>query len=167
MVDELPEWLPSLIPWGGDWAEWGEYCDLVYAEYEKTYTDDDSFEYCGMPVNVRRAPVVDGKTGGFWHMIGGGEGIPEPIRCERVMWARAIIEHADDDAVLVWEEPSRHDGNVMDTVFWLKDAGYYVGLAKRSSCWVIRSAYCVLYESKRKRLEKSYAQYGNGKVSRN
>lgn len=156
-MQNLPDWLPDIIPWNTDWES---YSDRIFDAYQKSYTERSPFYYQGMVVKSRRRPIANGKDGGFWHIIGGSEGEPEPRRCERVLWARAIIEHCDDDAVLVWEEPSRHDGNVIDVVFWLKDADYYVIIAKRNGYWVLRSAYCVVYDSKRRQLEKAYAKYG-------
>ncbi len=151
-----PEWLPKTIPWNNNWEE---YVEVIFAAYKRTYTAKSPFYYRGLVVKSRRHEIVDGKDGGFWHIIGGSDGYPEPVRCERVLWARAIVEHADDDRVLVWEEPSRKDGSVIDTVFWLKDADYYVILAKRADYYVIRSAYSVVYESKRKQLERNYLRY--------
>ena len=157
MPANLPDWLPAIIPWDSDWEN---YVELVFGAYKQAYTEESPFYYRGMVVKSRRHEIVDGKDGGFWHIIGGSNGYPEPIRCERVLWARAIIENATDERVLVWEEPSRHDGGTIDTVFWLKDADYYVVVARRATCWVIRSAYSVVYESKRKQLEQNYNRYG-------
>lgn len=152
----LPEWLPEIIQWDGDWEK---YVETIYDAYSRTYTEASPFYYRGMVVKSRKRPVANEKDGGFWHIIGGSNGEPEPRRCERVLWARAIIENSDDDRVLVWEEPSRHDGGVTDVVFWAKDLDYYVIIAKRNRYWVIRSAYCVVYESKRRQLERNYNLY--------
>ena len=157
MSISLPEWLPEIIQWDGDWEK---YVETIYDAYSRTYTEASPFYYRGMVVKSRRRPVANDKDGGFWHIIGGSNGKPEPRRCERVLWARAIIENADDERVLVWDEPSPHDGGVVDTVFWLKEADYYVIIARRTNCWVIRSAYSVVYDSKRKRLERNYSLYG-------
>ncbi len=155
------EWPPVIIPWDNNWEE---YCQLIYSEYKKYYSQNNPFYFDGMVVKARKRPIALDKEGGFWHVIGGSEGVPEKERCERVLWARAIIENCQDDSVLVWEEPSKHDGSTKDVVFWLKDENYYVILAKRDGYWVIRSAYYIKYESKKIKLQKAYELYGSYKT---
>ena len=155
------KWPPIIIPWD---ANWMEYCQFIYSEYKKYYNPNNPFYFDGMPVKTRKRAIESEKEGGFWHIIGGSDGIPEKERCERVLWARAIIENYQDDDVLVWEEPSKHDGSAKDVVFWLKEKDYYAILARRDEYWVVRSAYYIKYQSKKTKLQRAYKIYGSYKT---
>ncbi len=150
-------WPPQCIEWDGDWES---YSERIYSIYKQAFNRNNPLSFDGLLVYTRRYPVVDGKDGGFWHVIGGEDGEPDVKRCERVIWARLLIENCDKEDVLVWAEPSRHDGNVWDVVFWAKDLDYYAVLARRNGYWVLRSAYDIKYETKRKKLESAYLKYG-------
>ena len=126
------DWPPIIIPWNNNWEE---YCQFIYEKYLEYYNSNNPFYFDGMVVKTRKKPIEFEKEGGFWHIIGGSEGVPEKERCERILWARAIIENYQDENILIWKEPSRRDGSTKDVVFWFKKANYYVILAERDNYW--------------------------------
>lgn len=157
MPDKKYSWPPTRIPWENGWEQ---YCEKIFLAYKEAFNHNQPFFFDGIPVRTRKRPVANEKDGGFWHIIGGSDGVPDKDRCECVVWARVLIENYTNDNVLVWEEPSHHDGEASDVVFWAKDLDYYAILAKRNGYWLLRSAYCVVYESKKRKLEKAFRKFG-------
>ena len=153
----ISKWPPELIPWDSDWDKYNE---KIFEHYKEYYCSNKKLYFDGMQVKTRRYPIQNGKYGGYWHIIGGNDGIPDRKRCERLLWARVLIEHYELDEVLVWEEPSRHDGSIKDVVFWARELNYYAILAKRNGYWVLRSAYYIEYDSKKVQLDQAYKKYG-------
>lgn len=131
------EWLPDLVPYDSDW---GSYSATLYNEYIKTYRTGSPITYKGKPVTAPRQPEFYGKSESFWHIIGGADNIPDIDRCARIRWARAIIEHCDDEGVYVFSE---RRGNRNNIVFWLKDYDYMVVLEERRKYYLLKTAYCI------------------------
>ena len=81
---------------------------------------------------------------------------PDLRRCERIRWIRAIIEHADDQSVLVWEN---NRGGNQGILLWLKSQDFLVVLGRRSQGYaMLVTAYPTNREHTRRKLLKEYEQ---------
>ncbi len=153
-----PPWLPDLVrfeDYGGDWAR---YLDAAYEVYRRDFVIfKASFE--GRRVSLKRHPIHRGKDATFWHIVSSGaveaDRLPDLRRFERIGWPRAIIDHASDPNVLVWENTRRGDRRVC---LWLPPADYLVVLAKRSTYTLLWTAYRVEREHTKRKLRKEYEQ---------
>lgn len=130
-------WLPDLVPYDSDWDS---YSETLYNEYLRVYRNGKPIIFNGKPVTAPKQPEFYGKSEAFWHIIGGKDNIPDKDRCEHIGWARAIIEHAEDEAVFVLFEQR---GRRKTTILWLKDADYAVILDERKEYYLLKTAYCV------------------------
>jgi hypothetical protein len=151
-MPSAPSWLPAIVPYDSDWSK---YVEILHTEYVKTYRTPPPLMYGGKKVTAPRLPEINGKSESFWHIIGGTGNTPEPGRCERINWARAIIEHHSDESVLVWEERGYRGRHQVNTLLWLKDHNYVVVLAKRNDYYLLRTAY-VVKRHKKPDLQNSY-----------
>lgn len=145
-------WLPDLVQYS---SNWDEYADVLYSEYISTYRNGTPLEFNGKSVIAPSQPKFYGKSESFWHIIGGKDNIPEPKRCERIRWARAIIEHSDSVEVLVFPE---RRGRIKSMLLWLKEESYLVVLEERKKYFILRTAYVVEGAHKIATLEKLYSQ---------
>lgn len=150
--NKMITWLPDLVQYN---SNWDEYADVLYFEYTSTYRNGTPLKFNGKNVIAPSQPKFYGKSESFWHIIGGKDNIPEPKRCERIRWARAIIEHSDDTEVLVFPE---RRGRIKSMLLWLKEESYLVVLEERRKYFILRTAYVVEYTHKIAALEKLYLQ---------
>jgi hypothetical protein len=153
------DWLPELVPLSD--FEATEYLENVYQIFHsEIIAKSPVFE--GMPVKCRRDPIMDGKEAGFWHCISEGanenERIPDPRRCERVRWIRAILENASDSRIDVWTVKRNRDERVH---IWFEET-YLVVLGKRRRYFQLITAFCTDREhTKRKKRKERDSQQKN------
>lgn len=143
-------WLPPLVECGED-QEWTEYLEVVYGVFKRDFIDSKP-SFRGVPLNLKRHPLLDGKEATFWHMTTQGpqeaERVSDPDRCARVAWPRAIIDAAGDPAkVRCWAYRRERDKRI---ALALPDFSYLVVLADRGSFLLPWTAFMVK-ESRRAR----------------
>ncbi|MBY0232624.1 MAG: hypothetical protein K2W96_25365 [Gemmataceae bacterium] len=125
------DWLPPLILMEEHDHDWKRYVEAVYAVFRADFVLSQP-RFAGLWVRHRREPIYDGREAGFWHCIQEGEvedaRLPDLRRCERIRWIRAVIEHADDERVDVWENER---GGERNTLIWF-DEEYLIVLRHRT-----------------------------------
>ena len=137
-----PQWLPELEPlkkYGGDWLR---YVDALYKIYLAELVNV-AVNFQGKRVVQRREPQTLGKDRGFWHICGDDkddDGVPELKRYERIRWPRAIIDHNDDEFVLVWLS-DRNKASRKRLYLWFHKE-YMVVLEPHENYILLITAYC-------------------------
>jgi len=144
-MPDPPAWLPEQAEFVGDWQS---LLDAVYSRFVEDVVRSN-LTFRGRRVAVRKHPPSDGKEFGFWHCISEGaieaDRIPDPERCRRIGWIRAIIENCDDPLVEHWVEQR---GGQMDHVLWFREE-YVIILSERGKapdggpeCYLLKTAFC-------------------------
>lgn len=158
----MPDWLPSLIPYADYGGDWNKFIEAVYDCFKRDFLDDFNrrkLQFEGVTLSLRRHPLVRGKEASFWHLVSTGDieddRLPDFDRCERIGWAKATLDNADDSAVKRWENTRGSNTNIC---LWLDDENYLVVLGKRNGYVLLLSAYCV-EEYRRKKLNREYQEY--------
>lgn len=151
-------WLPYLIEFKD--GNWEKYLSKIYRYFEQDFILTKPV-FQGLPVNHRHLPEdINGKHAAFWHLIQEGkeEELREPNlrRCERIRWPRPIIEHEQDECILVWENERKGKTNIC---IFFSDKNYLVVLGKRSSYVLLLSAYPVEFENRKEKLLDEYRAY--------
>jgi len=162
-----PDWLPPLIRLEDYAGDWKRYINEVFAVFHRDFIQSQP-RFLGRWVRCRRDPIYDGKEAGFWHCL--SEGKDESIRtadlrrCERIGWARAVIEHANDVAVDHW---TNRRGTDVRHLLWLREE-YLVVMAERERkrdgfrYLQLITAYCTESEHRKARLRQERDGAGNG-----
>lgn len=102
----LPDWLEPLVKLEDFNGDADKYIKRIFAIFERDFVlSKPKFR----DKVVLHDKGLDGnKPRTFVHITtesnGKGERILSLRRCERIGWIKAIIEHADDSAILVWEK---------------------------------------------------------------
>lgn len=154
-----PDWLPELAIVDGSREE-------VIANLYRMFTAD--FRQTGC--SLREVPVrwddrvLPGEMypEGFWHLISREDdrtGVRrfDPPRAARLPWCKAVIENAEDSAVMSWRDRTR---NRIRTYLWLREHDYAIVLEERRAkeFAFLVTTYYVRGESTRRRLRRSYAR---------
>src|SRR5690242_13189534 len=117
----MPPWLPPLTCLHDFNGDWDRYEAALYEIFRRDFAGAD-LTYTGLPVRLKRYPLLDGKEATFWHLISEGavegERLPDLRRCERIAWPRALIEHASDPCLKVWGNTRKGETRVC---LWLEE----------------------------------------------
>lgn len=152
-------WLPKLeqmTDYGGDWRR---YLCALYGIFCSDFIRSKP-RFRGVPLALKRHPIIADKEATFWHIISEGnieeERLPNMRRCERIRWPRPAIENCDDDVVKVWTELR---GSERRTHIWLEPESYLVVLNERKGYTLLWTAYIVEREHERQKLNRRYEKY--------
>jgi len=150
-----PEWLPDMFP-VNPWTE--QTFDSLYEIFKRDFKDSQP---------IYREWTIwffpekeDGKELVFWHLTSrddkeAGERLPDLRRCERLPWARSMIDNADTPEVLDWDF-EEGDGT-FKTYIWLRDFNYLMKLKKYPDGGRrLITSFWVEFSSFRRKLEKKY-----------
>lgn len=155
----LPTWLPALIRLADSNGDWNRYVEMVYRYFRQDFIRNPLM-FAGQPIQLKRHPMEQGKEAVFWHLVSEGEieadRLPDLRRCERIRWVRPIIEHAATDSVKVWENTRKGEIRIC---LWCEEAEFLVILAKRSTYYLLWTAYPIVEEHRKRKLRKEYEAY--------
>ncbi|KGG81062.1 hypothetical protein Y919_02505 [Caloranaerobacter azorensis H53214] len=121
--------------------------------YNKVY-------YKGMPVKTFTNLNYNGKQQSFEHITtkGSKDRIYNVLRCERIKWIKKIIESLCNgcDNIATWQEKHKNKYRI---IIWCQKTDFVIVLERRKNEYYLITAYCVIYENKRKDLRKKYIKY--------
>lgn len=156
----LPAWLPRLCLLSDHGGDWSRYAEALYAHFKRDFLNSRP-TYRGRALGLKRHPIARGKEATFWHMISDGDieedRLPNLRRCERICWARPLIEGSNDCDVRVWQQERKGEKRIAIAV---DDFSYIVILAERgtgSNVYLLPwTTFYVDYEDKRRRYGKEW-----------
>jgi len=155
----LPAWLPPLVLLSDHGGNWNGYVSALYRYYRQDF-ENSRPTFDGVNVGTKRYPLEQGKEATFWHLISEGDiekdRLPDLRRCERIRWPRPTIEHATNVGVKVWRNQR---GGETRVCIWCEAAEFLVVLAKRSTYYLLWTAYPVVEEHRKRKLRKEYEAY--------
>lgn len=156
-------WLPEIIVCP-DLSDWASYEDNIYHKFRHAFISNTPI-FKGKPVKIRWPNLFEeGKEKEFWHMVtrdydNTQNRSPDLRRCERILWARALIENWESciskkysdcrqcNGLKMWEEKNR-------VKMLLEDERYILVLEERKNCWLFITAFCLEETYMRKLLRK-------------
>lgn len=158
-VNNTPDWIPELIQLDDYGGNWHAYIDAVYDVFRRDFVSSKPI-FQGQRLRLKRYPVHQEREATFWHMTSEGEReeerLPDLRRCERIGWAKAVIEHSGDPSVKVWENQRRGEARVC---LWLERAEYLVVLAKRRDYALMWTAFMVTQPHQKRKHKRDYERY--------
>lgn len=158
-MSDQPHWLPSLMKREAYGRDASAYLDALYERFAEDFVrSKPSFQ--GQQLALKRHPLSEGREATFWHMISEGRDESnrtiDAERSERIPWARAVIENADDPRVLVWENMR---GSERRICLWLEEHEYVVILADRGGYLLPWTAYTVTQPHRKRKFRKEYEEW--------
>ena len=143
-----------------------QYLEAIY----KYFADDfllNRPRFKGKPVVLGSNQLVAGKEQTFWHVISEGaieeKRAPNLRRCERIRWPKAIIGHAGDPSIKIWENERK---GWIRTLLWLETSDYLVVLTVKPTYYQLWTAYLLYGEQNRQALRKEYEAWTKAEAAR-
>ena len=158
-------WLPPLLLFEDSHGNWRAYLDRLYKAFSADFLQNPP-SWPQKRFALKRHPEYDGKSATFWHFISTGRievaRIPDLRRCERIAWAKPIIQSFNGKAPvagdrIIWWKNTR--GNSVRIVLALRDFSYVVIIEDRTDFVLPWTAYFVEWTHQRQKLEKEYKEY--------
>jgi hypothetical protein len=165
MIQKLPKWIGSLITLEECDGDSEKYIEKLFEIFKKDFIDS-------RPTFKNKPVLFDKKLDGdkpntFVHItteddVTTKQRILSMRRCERIGWIRAIIENANDPAVLVWQKKqATSERFTTRTYLFLEQENFLVVLQEiKFGYFVITAIYVDNPNQKRKHL-KAYEAYKN------
>jgi hypothetical protein len=155
-----PSWLPPLIDVNGDWDSIEK---RLYDVYERDFKQQVVLVN-GVEIRCDQRILPKEKyEEGFWHLVTRtdqrtGERLFDSRRAERLAWCSAILRHATDPEIKMWEYI---EGNgKIRTYLWLEQCDYVVIVERRSTrtgaIAFLITAYHIDGDSRRRNLKQKY-----------
>lgn len=157
-----PEWLPPVIDFNAH--QWDAFLELTYAIFQKDFVHSKP-KFFGIPMRLKRHPVINGKEATFWHFISEGEieseRTPDIPRASRIPWVRPIIENADkfkalSTRVYWWKTRRRNETRYL---LALPDFSHVIVIADRGDYTLPWTHYPVLQEHRKRKLRKEFERF--------
>jgi len=157
-----PDWIPTLVYLADYGGNWDSYLIAIYKFFRRDFIDSQP-KFRGERLKLKRYPVIDGKEATFWHIISEGSyepgRLPNLRKCERICWPHPIIESQEKEPLLkIWE--NTRDGETRICIWLSFDTeDYLVVIAKRKGYLLFWTAYPLIYENTKNKLQKEYDAY--------
>jgi hypothetical protein len=150
-----PSWLPEMFR-VDPWTE--KSFDILYEIFKQSFISSKAY-YKGFVVWFF-PEKEDSRETIFWHLTTredkeSGVRLPDFRRCERLPWARPMIDNANDPSVFAWDfEEGNGD---IKTYVWLKDFDYLIILKKyKDGQRRLITSFWVEYQNFKEKLLKKY-----------
>jgi hypothetical protein len=171
-MSEYPDWLPNPVEYHGDWDS---FIRTLYRVFETDFKQGRP-RYQNCPIWHDRRIDSEDKFGfeeGFWHLVTRNEWVwnsakrikekqrlPDNDRAARLPWAKPTIDHDSEPEIKVWDFEEAERSNVVRRYIWLEEYDFVVILEHQTKSFgdifMLRTAFTVEYEGKRKDLESRY-----------
>lgn len=156
---KLPE-LITLEDVGGDWHS---FIETVYKSFEQDFIISQPV-FRGIRLRLKRHPLYQDKAYTFYHMTHTGDiesdRQPELRRCERISWAKPVIETCDEWKLKVWPQIRKGKDRIC---IWLELVGepdYVVILDVRKNGDIyVWTAFTLIHNHEKRKKRIEYEEY--------
>ncbi|MBI4647965.1 MAG: hypothetical protein HY738_15610 [Bacteroidia bacterium] len=126
--------LPEIIILEEYSGNWHEYIEVVYLAFKADFIDSKPF-FRGTKICLKRHPLFQDKAYTFYHMTHKGdienEREPDLRRCERIKWAKPVIENCDYWKLKVWPQVRNGKNRICIWLELKNEPDYIIILDKR------------------------------------
>ncbi|MRD48673.1 hypothetical protein GHT07_15395 [Caenimonas koreensis DSM 17982] len=155
----MTDWLPELIHFHDHGKDWATYEAALYEAFKDDFVHAKPV-YRGTALSMKRIPISKGKEATFWHIISDGADEANRLinfrRCERIRWARALVENSEKPEVKMWVAEKSHENRIH---LWLEEDDFVVVIADRGTYLLFWTAYHVDRDHQRRKLLREYTEY--------
>ncbi len=155
--------LPEIICLEDYQGNYSDYIDEVYRIFKRDLIDNRP-KFGSSKLVMKFNPLFQDRAYTFYHMTHTGEvendRIPDLRRCERIEWARIVIENVEKWDLKFWrQERNRKRNRICIQLSVEDDVDYYVILDVRKDYILIWTAFVVEYEHEKRKKENEYKKW--------
>lgn len=152
---DLPE-LILLEDFNGDYTS---FIDAVYEVFENDFIKHKT-KFRGETLRMKWHPIFQERAYTFYHMTHKGQDEqdrePDLRRCERMPWARPVIEKCDSWELKIWPQKRKGANRLC---IWLEledEPDYFVIIDVRKDYKLLWTAFVAEYEHEKRKKQKEY-----------
>jgi len=158
MANETCPQMPPLVMMTNGWAE---YLDILYVEYLSEFINNSTY-HRELKVKTFTQLEYNMKQATFNHLTtkGSKNRLYNEKRCQKYKWIKPMIE-GNCGACMSFRYFPDLDWNKKwkRFIIWCDKYDFVIILEKRDNCYMLITAYCVIYDDKRIQLERKYQKY--------
>ncbi len=151
--------LPELIYLNDYSGNYEAYIAAVYEVFRRDFVVNRPL-FQGVRLRLKCHPYFQDREYTFYHITHEGDQedqrIPDLRRCERIGYARVLIENADHPSLKVWRQVRNGKNRI---AIYHEEESYLVILDDRSEYILLWTAFYVRHNSFHKKLMKEYEEY--------
>lgn len=155
---DLPE-LILLEQFNGDYKK---YIDAIYLVFQTDFIKHKT-KFRGEDLRFKWAPLFQNKPCTFYHLTHKGEDEqnrePDLRRCERLPWAKPVIENCDKWKLKIWPQERRGANRLC---IWLElddEPDYFIILDVRDGYKLLWTAFVAQYSHEKKKKLREYEEW--------
>ena len=159
---DIDIFLPSIIELNDCEGNWNKFINAVYEIFEQDFVKSKPF-FRGKKLSLKIHPVYQERAYTFYHMTHKGEDEqnrePDLRRCERIPWAKPIIENCDTWKLKVWEQ-NRKGKNRICIWFESEDNFDYIIILDARKDYILPwTAYVMEHKHEKRKKQKEWEEY--------
>jgi hypothetical protein len=154
--------LPDLIYLEDFYGDYAAFIDAVYEIFKNDFVESKP-KFRGKRLALKSYPIYQDRPYTFYHMTHSGDDeqnrTPDIRRCERIPYARPVIENCDKWSLKIW---SQKRGTSDRLCIWLErenEPDYFVILDVRKNYILPWTAFVAQYPHEKKKKEKEYQDF--------
>ena len=152
---ELPEMI-LLEHFSGDFKR---FIDAVYMVFQHDFVNHKT-RFRGEELRLKWHPVYQDKSYTFYHMTHKGEDEqnrePDLRRCERIPWARPVIEYCDQWNLKIWPQKRKGSNRLCIWLEFEDEPDYFIVLDVRENYKLLWTAFVAEYDHEKRKKQKEY-----------
>lgn len=154
--------LPELIlleNYGGDYKS---FIQAVYMAFQRDFVQYKT-KFRGEELRLKWHPIYQDKAYTFYHMTHKGDDEqnrePDLRRCERMPWARPVIENCDMWNLKIWPQIRKGSNRLCIWLDLEDEPDYIIILDVRKDYKLLWTAFVVEYEHEKRKKQKEYEEW--------
>lgn len=154
----LPE-LVLLEDYGGNYEL---FIQAVYAVFQRDFVKYKT-KFRGEELRLKWHPIYQDKAYTFYHMTHKGEDEqnrePDLRRCERMPWAKPVIENCDAWNLKIWPQIRKGSNRLCIWLDLEEEPDYVIILDVRKDYKLLWTAFVLEYEHEKRKKQKEYEEW--------
>lgn len=154
--------LPSLMCLEDHGGNWNQFINAIYETFRNDFVISKPV-FRGKRLGLKRYPIFQDKEYTFYHMTHTGDvehdRTPDLRRCERICWAKPVIEKGDKWSLKIWPQIRKGKNRICIWIEFDEEPDYIVILDDRKDFILPWTAFTLNHSHEKRKKNKEYEAY--------
>lgn len=154
--------LPELILLENYHGDYKSFIQAVYIAFQRDFVQHKT-KFRGEELRLKWHPIYQDKAYTFYHMTHKGEDEqnrePDLRRCERLPWARPVIENCDKWNLKIWPQIRKGANRLCIWLDLEDEPDYIIILDVRKDYKLLWTAFVLEYDHEKRKKQKEYEEW--------